>query len=377
MSPRTATLGSFLLLCLTPSCVSVFGPPVQESSEALFPRVTEVALSHRQWTGVTVAPDGRAFLCYPRWGAEVPVSVESFGLDTPEDRQPFPNEEWNRWAPELDPAKHFICVQSVVADAEGSLWVLDPANPEFGGIVEGGPKLVAFHAETGRHLTTISFDEDVAPQNSYLNDVRIDLQHRVAYITDSGSAAILVVDLQTGVTRRLLHGHSSVHSEGTPVTIDGRTWGAEQPRLPDVHADGIALDEETDTLYYRALTSKRIYNIRTRWLRETLYDAEIPPDKRYGRIRAIAQTGPADGMLFTKEHGLLVTDLENHAILKVADGQEPEVLVKDRRLQWPDTLAQGPNGEIYVTCSRIFPPAPTRPKLLLRIDPGPESVAAE
>lgn len=30
-----------------------------------------------------------------------------------------------------------------------------------------------------------------------------------------------------------------------------------------------------------------------------------------------------------------------------------ERLVVDRRLQWPDTFAQGPDGAMYVTASRI------------------------
>jgi hypothetical protein len=34
------------------------------------------------------------------------------------------------------------------------------------------------------------------------------------------------------------------------------------------------------------------------------------------------------------------------------DGQ-PEILVHDKRLRWPDTFTQGPDGTVYVTTSHI------------------------
>jgi hypothetical protein len=51
------------------------------------------------------------------------------------------------------------------------------------------------------------------------------------------------------------------------------------------------------------------------------------------------------------------------------------VLVKDARLRWPDTMAEGPDGSVYVTSSRIqdmnwYKPAqgPALPTTLFRID---------
>ena len=63
-------------------------------------------------------------------------------------------------------------MQSVVADGSGSLWVLDPAAPAQGTVVPGGPKLVRIDLATNQVGAAIAFDETVAPQGSYLNDVR-------------------------------------------------------------------------------------------------------------------------------------------------------------------------------------------------------------
>lgn len=358
MKLNTLTSLALAGTCVLASCTSTRDRKKVEEPKG--PQLTVIAESQNQWTGVTVAPDGSLFVCYPRWSDSVPVSVERIDPADPLDRTPFPNEEWNTWTDGADPATHFVCVQSVVADAQNRLWVLDPANPNFEGVVPGGAKLVAFDIATGEVVKTFVFEEEYAPKDSYLNDVRIDLQHDTAYITDSHAAALLVVNLQSGRTRRLLHSHPSVHSEQTPITIDGKTWGADGDSLPDVHVDGIALDEERDTLYYHALTGARLYKIRTRWLRDTAMTA----GKRGLRVRTVAETGPVDGMLFHPRRGVVLTDLEDHAVTCVDEEGVETVTVQDPRLAWPDTLAAGPDGSIYVTTSQIHltpnPPAPYR-----------------
>ena len=47
-------------------------------------------------------------------------------------------------------------------------------------------------------MQTITFDENVAPKRSYLNDVRLDTKTGHAFITESGTGAIIVVNLKSG-----------------------------------------------------------------------------------------------------------------------------------------------------------------------------------
>jgi hypothetical protein len=42
----------------------------------------------------------------------------------------------------MPPRDHRFCVQSVVADHRGDLWVVDPAAPAQDKVVAGGSKLV-------------------------------------------------------------------------------------------------------------------------------------------------------------------------------------------------------------------------------------------
>ena len=147
-----------------------------------------VAESPRQLTGIAVMPDGRIFVNFPRWSDDAPLSVGKLRPDG--SVRAFPNAEWNSGNP--GPGEHFVCVQSVVADREGYLWVLDSGNPKFAGVIPGAPKLLKFDPQTGQLLAKITYQEpDILP-NSYLNDVRIDTARNVAYLTDSGQGAILV-----------------------------------------------------------------------------------------------------------------------------------------------------------------------------------------
>ena len=110
-----------------------------------------VAQSARQWTGIAVMPDARIFVNFPRWSDNVPVSVGELLSDG--SVRAFPNAEWNSGAPA--PENRFVCVQSVVADREGYLWVLDSGNPKFSGVVPGAPKLLKFDPVDGRLVAKI------------------------------------------------------------------------------------------------------------------------------------------------------------------------------------------------------------------------------
>src|ERR1700712_4645410 len=55
-----------------------------------------------------------------------------------------------RRSSELNAREHWVCVQSVVADRQGNVWVLDAAAPAQGAVVPMGPKLVKIDLATNR-----------------------------------------------------------------------------------------------------------------------------------------------------------------------------------------------------------------------------------
>src|SRR5579875_3296911 len=94
----------------------------------------------RQVTGVAVAPNGRIFVNFPRWEADVPISVAEVGANGA--LTPYPDAAWNSFRDAAPAAadQRFVCVQSVTCDPKGNLWVLDPAAPGLSFEVSGGPK---------------------------------------------------------------------------------------------------------------------------------------------------------------------------------------------------------------------------------------------
>jgi sugar lactone lactonase YvrE len=324
----------------------------QPSSSPDTARLQQVASFEHQVTGVTVSADGRIFVNFPRWTEDAPISVAEVTRDG--QIKPYPDEEWNSWRNEkknqVSATNHFVCVQSVVADAHGSLWVVDPAAPATASIVMGGPKLVKIDLKANKVARVIHFDETAAPQGSYLNDVRFSPDGRYAYLTDSGAkGALLVVNLQTGKARRVLSGHPSTQPEkDVVVKTDGQALRRPDGRGVEFAADSLALSADGRTLYWKALTGRTLYRIAT----SALQDLRLSEKGLEGRVERVTQTEPTDGLWIDKRGRLYLSAIEQDAV-EVRDGNRITTLVKDKRLRWPDTFSEGPDGTIYVTSSRI------------------------
>jgi sugar lactone lactonase YvrE len=330
----------------------------QEPKSAPAARLEQVAAFSHQVTGVTVSEDGRIFVNFPRWTEDSPVSVAEVMKDG--SIKPYPDDATNAWRnarkDEMTPGDHWVCVQSVVADGRGNLWVLDPAAPAQALIVPGGPKLVRIDLKTNTIAQTIAFDETAAPQGSYLNDVRFSADGKHAFITDSGAkGALLVVDLASGKAKRLLDGHPSTQPEkGLLVTADGKPVRQPDGRGVEFAADGIALSPDGAHLYWQAIKGKTLYRIPTSALVAGLND-----DKEVaGSVENFGENGVADGLIIGRQSGKMYVSAPEEDAVKIRDlaagpGSKPELLVKDARLRWPDTFGEGPDGTIYITSSHI------------------------
>ena len=352
-----AFAAALLALCAVP--VAAMAQAKRPLAPRDGPDLVLVSSFDHQVTGVTVSETGRIFVNFPRWTEDSALSVAELRGGR---LVPYPDVGWNAWRnarkDEVSAADHWVCVQSVVADGRGSLWVLDPAAPAMAAVVKDGPKLVQIDLATDRVRRTIAFDPSVAPQGSYLNDVRLSPDGRTAYVTDSGAkGALIVVDLGPGTARRVLDGHPSTQPDPTvTVAYAGRPLRRPDGRGVEFSADGIALSADGATLYWQAIKGKTLYSIPT---------AKLTGDDPASSIVTVGENGPADGLLIGRHDGRMFVTSPQDDSIKVRDLGQPgsgvSTLIRDARLRWPDTFAEGPDGTVYVTTSRIQDSAMFKP----------------
>lgn len=322
-----------------------FALPVQAQHD---PKLQQIAaFPDQQVTGITVASDGRIFVNFPYWSDAHSVSVAQLGENSA--LTPYPDSNWNSNEGAVD--RRFMCVQSVVADDQDGLWVLDPASIKMEGVVSGGAKLVKIDLKTNKVIQDIVFPDSVVPKKSYLNDVRIDTHNGFAFITDSGIGGLVVVDLKSGQARRVLQNHPSTKAEPSVIlVIEGvKLVDAKTGEPVQIHSNGIAYDKAGGFLYYQASTGRTLYRAPV----PDLENINLPDADLAKRIETVATVPAADGLAF-RNGSIYCTAIEQDAIVRTdLATKQLEVVTKDSRLKWPDTLSFGPDGSLYVTTSQI------------------------
>lgn len=307
-------------------------------------------------TGVTVTEQGRIFVNFPRWGDEVPFTV---GEIRDGRVVAYPNLEINH-EDAAHPERGFSSVQSVVADGRGRVWVLDTAAPGFAAPKAGGAKLVAIDLATNKVVKTVVFPANVMLKTTYVNDMRFDFRigkEGVAYVTDSslsGPGGIIVIDLASGKARRRLSGDrtTSADPDFVPV-VEGETMLSRNAdgttRRFTVASDGIALSPDGETLYYTPLSSRHLFSVPTRLLR----DPAVSEARLSAAVKDLGEKGASDGLESDAAGTVYAGDYEHNSIRQRGADGSWKTLVHDPRLLWPDTMSVGPDGYLYVVANQL------------------------
>ncbi|TDZ18077.1 hypothetical protein Cob_v009082 [Colletotrichum orbiculare MAFF 240422] len=353
------------------------------------PPLELVHLYNDQWpTGIAVSSTGRKFSNYPGGldpnntndGSNGKYTVaELFENNT---ERAYPSDDWNSppggainftTTPPTgaNHQDHLIGVQSVVIDSANRLWILDTGRvqtPE-GVLVTasvGGPKLIGVDLESNSVIKTIVFPDTVAYPDSYLNDVRFDLNPNlttsgqgVAYITDSsneGRTGLITVDLGSGESWRHLDGSPHVQGDRQFLAfVWGRELYAYQPGRPasflTFGADGIALGADGEKLYFGGVGNRYLYSIPTERLRDNGPTSEI---KAQAAVVTESQKGLSDGFETDTNGFIYHGNFEANAVnvFNPANGTD-RVFLRDPRINWADTFSVATDGFIYFTNNQL------------------------
>jgi len=176
--------------------------------------------------GVTVAAESnRLFVSFPHHEPYVYGLTEIVNGE----RVPFPNAEWNKFIADK-PENHFVNVQDLYADDRNCLWVLDSApagaasvfGKDKGAAAQGQFKLIQIDLANNQVKHIYTFD-DLPKDKSALNDMCIDNSKQLAYLSDPGLRAIVVLDLKTSKSRVVLQDDkSTTAAPGFKLHLDGK-----------------------------------------------------------------------------------------------------------------------------------------------------------
>lgn len=344
----TATVGLFLSACQN----SQHGSAQQNAKDTADLSVAQLeevfADSTYQLTGVAVSADGRLFTNYPYWLDEHGYSVVEVKNGKP---VPYPDNTWNSFQKGENGRNKFVCVQSVVTDDKGYLWVVDAAGIGLGSVYQQSNKVIKINLANNRIERIYRFPQNVAGADVYLNDIRIDNTSGYAYMTSSSGGGIVILNITTGESRFVLGDHSSVKSDAAyQFSPDGKELVKGDGSPLKVNSDGIALTPDNNWLYFKPLTDNKLYRISTAVLR----DFSTPMQTIADSVKDLGHFVTTDGMIFDKAGNIYLGDLEKSSIVKITPDLKMVTLVTDKaKLIWPDSYSISEDGYLYISTSQI------------------------
>ena len=241
----------------------------------------------------------------------------------------------------------FDTILGVAIDRFDRLWTIDHGNHGM-----RTARLLAFDINSGELIHDQSFDEEIAPLGSFLQDLQVSADGRTVVIADASfwrkSPALIVYDIETASARRVLTSHTSTSAEEYVIESNGRVMsflGGIVSLRGGV--DGIALGDEW--LYYGALSGASLYRVRL-W---DIRDRSIPNSQIKARIGRVSDKPLSDGLSVDQDGNIYITDVEHNAIFRLDASGELTTLIRSPQVRWPDALSFGPDGWLYVADSAL------------------------
>lgn len=297
--------------------------------------------------GYASTPSGRVFLPLSHLdGSPGPQVVEWKRGKT----APYPDASWNGWKSGDDPAKAFVRVNALRTGPRGSLWIVDVGAPGLGKApLPGGPKLVKIDLASNQVVRTYALDGATKPK-SFIDDVRF--HGNLAYVTDAGSPGVIVLDLATGATRRVLDGDPSMTAQ-RPITVDSHVLRGPDGNPVKIHADQLEVSPDGKFFYYQP-ASGPMSRIATRYLD----DPALPNAQLAKHITTFAKTSTTGGTAIDANGTIYSSDVETQRILAIDADGNTRVLVEDPRLLWVDAMWIDAAGYLYMPAAQIDRMAP-------------------
>ena len=290
---------------------------------------------------IAVSQDGRIFLSVHDF---FPSDLRLVELHQDGSVTPFPNKKWAT-SPIGENAPGIQSVLGLNTDGKGKLWVLDNAGKFHTG------RLLAFDLANNTLDRVIYLAPPVTRKTSFLNDIAIDTRHNAIYIADTGagqSSALIVVDLNTGMARRVLEGSRFTVAEDVDMVIDEKvvTLGGKPARIG---VNPITIGHQFEWVYFAPMTGLNLYRVPT----QALLNASLSATALLSEVERYGDKPISDGIVVDNGGNVYITAIGDATVGVVKPDGKYQRLFGDKSLAWPDGFATGPDGYIYATINEL------------------------
>lgn len=301
--------------------------------------------------GLSVTTDNRLFVSFPNYDGDGKYALAEVIEGS---LKAYPDNSWNTRT--AVGKNHFLRVQDLFVDADNNLWVLDSKPAPGGDIFRTGHQneksgifsLIKINTTTNQVSKVYTF-ADLDKSVSALNDVRVDTKRQIAYLSDPGQAAIVVLDLQSGKSRTVLSKTAFTVADTIVLRYSGKAMKDKNGHPFSSNVNGIALTRDGRYLYFKPINKISLFRIDTRFLR----DASLSDEQLEAKVENVGKVGVTHGLIADKKGNIYLTTSEGYSISYLTPDGQLKVLVKDRNLLWPDSMGIGGDGYLYISCSQL------------------------
>lgn len=258
---------------------------------------------------------------------------------------PYPDSGWSSWRQGEAVEGRFVGLNSTRVGPDGTLWAVDRGTVAIGQPrTPGAPRLIGFDLDTDTMTRTYDLDSATMPW-SFVDDVRF--HGDLAYLTDCGAPAIIVLDLVSGDTRRVLEGHPSVVAQ-QPLRAEHRNLVDLDGAPVNIHVDQLEVSPDGAWLYFQPCCG-RMSRIPT----AVLDDPASGPQALADAVESFAATASTGGTAIGADGTLYVSQVDDSRIITVSPEGEIDVLVQDVRLAWVDAMWIDDGGQLLMPAAQL------------------------
>ncbi|WP_103068816.1 L-dopachrome tautomerase-related protein [Aquimarina sediminis] len=270
---------------------------------------------------VAVSNDGRIFTTIHPLRATNIQLVEITGKNS---YNPFPNTEIQSTA-DTKSIDKFDTPLGIIFDNKNRLWVIDP------GLSIGKTRLYAFDITSEKELYRFDIPSDIAPKNSFVQDLAIDEKNDLVYLADFGNPGIIVVDIKKNTCRKITD-PSTMQAEDIDMVIDGKVQQF-MGNPARIAINPITLSTDRETLFFGAMSGTKWYQLPTKNIRNNANDQTI-----ISSITTVGEKPISDGIATDENGNHYITNIQNKSIDVLTKDGKLSVLKQDELLDWPDNI---------------------------------------